>query len=157
MIPTHLSNHFSKQIHVGLPVAGESQLSDLLEEVIGPIIRIRLVGLDVLVLRVKAQLLEQPRLDLLVVQERGEGVELLAQELVDKVHRGIDDACAMRLHRIGHMPGADDVQVLALAVRLHEQLEVHVVGIGRGECVYVTHDLQHIDALSEEEEEDKLG
>lgn len=100
-----------------------------------------------LVLRVKTQLLEQSRLDLLVVEKGGEGVKLLAQELVYKVDGGVDDTGAVRLHRVGNVPGANDVEVLALAVRLYEHLQVHVVGIRGGESVYIPHDLQHVYAL----------
>jgi len=145
-----LGDNLSEQVHVGLAIAGTAQLSDLLEKAIGPLIGIRLVGLAVLVLRVEPQLLEQTRLDLLVVQEGGEGVELLAQELVYKVNRGVDDTSAVRLHRVGHVSGADYVQVFAPAVRLHEQLQVHIVGIRGGERVYIAHDLQHIYALKYE-------
>lgn len=96
--------------------------------------------------------LEQTRLDVLVVQERGECVELLAQKLIDEVHSGINNARAMGLHRIGHMTCANYVEMLVPTLNLHKQLQVHVVRVAGGKGVNIAHDLQHIDTLESKKE-----
>lgn len=147
-----MRDNFAEKIHVGFPIVGYTQFAYLLDETLSPLVGIRLVWFVMLMLGMVAIFLEQARLDMFVVQERGECVELLAQKLIDEVHSGIDDARAMGLHRIGHVSCANDVEMLVATLNLHKQLQVHVVRVARGEGVNIAHDLQHVDALESKKE-----
>lgn len=146
-----MCDNFAKEIHIGFSVVGYAQFAYLLDETLGPLVGIRLIRFVMLVLGMITIFREQARLDVLVVQERGERVELLTQKLIDEIDGGIDDARAMCLHRIGHVSRANDIEMLVPTLNLHKQLQVHVICIGRGKSVNVAHDLQHVDALKKRE------
>ena len=81
------------------------------------------------------------------LEELGEDVELLAQEVVREVHRRVEHAEAVLLQGRGDGPDVDRADVLRAAVRapLDEVLLVEVVGEAAHEDVDVLHDAQHVE------------
>ena len=122
--------------------------------------------------------LDDTSLDVLVVEELRENEEFLAQELVGEVHRGVHDTRAVRADRVGDVPDVDRVQVLVVGRPFHKNLQhsdkkrhtkyvsmwtvvrylrnlpfcthlvVEVIQIAGNKHVDITHDFQHVQALS---------
>ena len=65
----------------------------------------------------------QARLDVLIVEELREDGELLPEELVGEVHRGVDDAGPVGSDGVRDVADTDCVQMLAVARLLHKNLQ----------------------------------
>lgn len=56
-------------------------------------------------------------------------MQLNAQELIDKIHRGTHDTGAVGANRIGDVSDANSVEMLVTTAVLYERLRVQVVQI----------------------------
>lgn len=141
-----LADELPELIEKALAAVGHSQLFDVAIEDVRSVVVVHLLVL-VDVVAMMLHVLGQTRLDALVKNELREGEELLAQELVNVIHRRVDDTRAVSSQRVGDVPDVDGVQVLVLAALLDEDLIVQVVVVAGDEQVNVPHDLQHVQAL----------
>ena len=116
-----LRDERSELVEVAVAVRGHAQLADALVELVGALERVLLVGLHV-VLAEELPVLDEARLDVLVVHELGEDEELLPQELVREVDGGVHDADAVRSDRVGDVPNVDRVQVFVVTRSFHKYL-----------------------------------
>jgi len=69
----------------------------------------------------EADVLEEPCLDVLVVEELGEDDKLLSKELVGKVDGGVHDARAVSSDRVGDVCDVDGVERFIGSARLTQQ------------------------------------
>jgi len=119
-----------------------------------------------LALSVETDLLDQPRLDVVVVQKLGECAEFFAQELVGHVHGRVHDTRAVRADRVGNVADIDGVEMLkenevtwtfstcmviylVVGVALDKDLVVEVVVVSCDKDVNVAHDFKSVHTLIE--------
>mmetsp|Transcript_45171 Transcript_45171/g.116847 ORF Transcript_45171/g.116847 Transcript_45171/m.116847 type:complete len:352 (-) Transcript_45171:2284-3339(-) len=145
---THFCDENAELIQIGEVAIHNSKLSDIFVELFCPLHRVLVIQLFS-ILFVKANVFDQPRLDVIVVKELRENYEFSRQVLIGEVDSCSHNASTVRADRIGNVPNTDRVQEFLIVGLLDKNLIVQIVVVSRHKNVNVTHNFEHVQALLE--------